>query len=475
MFNTLANSWSAHYAKLASVSKDDDKLPTKYSLVLPPLTNAQTCRDNLISVPNCVAMLISPSGRVQLLHHTHWDKPTPVYTERSNNLWTLLGVGDSPPVATFNHADLAKPLTAAVPSWESLRDAPDAAAFTALAANTDVTALGLTCNAMVALTPGLAYHLFSANSDDPAKLGTTLARAMSTADHYLSQRGQAPGAIATGNPSVTPVSTPFYEACALLWLASQPNFGHGVAIKILHVSAPVAWSKRLGATRILSAIPGPGPGRGAFSIFSVPPASASGQLASQTEEERVQLELDATEGKGISAAQAVATAKIHHSPIRNTPALQDFLSNKPHINVLVFGRNSPLTTFLRTWSRHTVSHQESYELLTNADASFCSRVSHIIDMAEQAFLCSCITSATTNDIDQSVLDHSALRTGISMGMMPAVAIHASLALILLPLPTPRSRLPAPPNDKSPAKRAKANKDSVRDKLKARDPPRDQPN
>jgi hypothetical protein len=214
--------------------------------------------------------------------------------------------------------------------------------------------------------------------------------------------------------------------------------------------------------------------RGAFSIFSVPPASASGQLASQTEEERVQLELDATEGKGISAAQAVATAKIHHSPIRNTPALQDFLSNKLHINVLVFGRNSPLTTFLRTWSRHTVSHRESYELLTNADASFCSRVSHIIDMAEQAFLCSCITPATTNDIDQSVLDQSALRTGISMGMMPAVAIPASLASILLPSPTPRSRLPAPPNDESPAKRAKANKDSVRDKLKARDPPRDRP-
>jgi hypothetical protein len=259
MSNTLANSWSAHYAKLASASKDDNKLPTKYSLVLSPLTSAQTCHDNLISVPDCVAMLISPSGRVQLLHHAHWDKPTPVYTEGSNNLWTLLGVGDSPPVATFNHADLAKSVTAAVPSWESLRDAPKAAALTALAADTDVTALGLTCNAMVALTPGLAYHLFSANSDDPTKLGTTLARAMNTADHYLSQQGQAPGAIATGNPSVTPVSTPFYEACALLWLASQPNFGHGVAIKILLAGAPVAWSKRLGAAHILSAIPGPGP------------------------------------------------------------------------------------------------------------------------------------------------------------------------------------------------------------------------
>jgi hypothetical protein len=73
--------------------------------------------------------------------------------------------------------------------------------------------------------------------------------------------------------------------------------------------------------------------RSAFSIFSVPPASASGQLASHMKEERVQLELEATEGKGISAAQAVATAKIHHSPIRTTPDLQDFLSNKLHINV----------------------------------------------------------------------------------------------------------------------------------------------
>jgi hypothetical protein len=172
--------------------------------------------------------------------------------------------------------------------------------------------------------------------------------------------------------------------------------------------------------------------RGAFSIFSVPPASASGQLASHTEEERIQLELEATEGKGISAAQAVVTTKIHHSPIHTTSDLQDFLSNKLHINVLVFGRNSPLTTFLRTWSRLTVSHRESYELLTNADPSFCGRVRHIINKACQAFLCSCITSATTNDIDQRVLDHSSLLTNISMGMMPSVAIPASLACIPLP-------------------------------------------
>jgi hypothetical protein len=257
--NFLANSWSAHYAKLAAASKDDDKLPMKYSRVLPPLTNSQTCRENLISVPDCVAMLISPSGRVQLLHHAHWDKPTPVYTEGSNNLWTLLGVGDSPPVVTFNHEDLSKPITTPAPSWEALCNAPDATAFKALPANTDVTAVGLACNAIVSLASGLPYHLFGANSDDPAELGTTLARAMNAADQFLSQRGQAPGAIASGNPSVTPISTPFYEACALLWLASQPNFGHGMAIEILHVGAPVAWSKRLGASHILSATPGPGP------------------------------------------------------------------------------------------------------------------------------------------------------------------------------------------------------------------------
>ena len=97
-----------------------------------------------------------------------------------------------------------------------------------------------------------------------------------------------------------------------------------------------------------------------------------GQLASRTEEDRVKLELEATEGKWISAAQAIATANIHHSPICDPPALQDFLSNKLHINVLVFGRASPLTTYIKTWSRHTVTHRKSYELLTDADASFCS-------------------------------------------------------------------------------------------------------
>jgi hypothetical protein len=110
-------------------------------------------------------------------------------------------------VVTFNHEDLAKRITASAPSWEALRNAPDATAFNALPANTNVTAVGLACNAIVSLAPGLTYHLFGANSDDPTELGTTLARAMNTVDQYLSQRDQAPGAIAPSNPLVTPVLT----------------------------------------------------------------------------------------------------------------------------------------------------------------------------------------------------------------------------------------------------------------------------
>jgi hypothetical protein len=144
--------------------------------------------------------------------------------------------------------------------------------------------------------------------------------------------------------------------------------------------------------------------------------------------------------------------------------------------VLVFGRTSSLATFIHTWSCHMVSHRESYELLTDADASFCSRLGHIIDMAEQAYLCSCITAATTADINLSVLDHSALRTGIAMGMMPSVAIPASLAPILLTTPHSRSRTPALACDESPAKRQKSGKDAERgrDKLKAREAPRKRP-
>jgi hypothetical protein len=63
MSTTLANSWSAHYyAKLAAASMDDEKLPEKYSLVLPPTAAAGTSRENLVSVPDCISMLISPSG-----------------------------------------------------------------------------------------------------------------------------------------------------------------------------------------------------------------------------------------------------------------------------------------------------------------------------------------------------------------------------------------------------------------------------
>jgi hypothetical protein len=46
---------------------------------------------------------------------------------------------------------------------------------------------------------------------------------------------------------------------------------------------------------------------GAFSIFLLPPASAKGQLAFQSKEERVQSELEATEGKGTPTAQAKIT------------------------------------------------------------------------------------------------------------------------------------------------------------------------
>jgi hypothetical protein len=90
------------------------------------------------------------------------------------------------------------------------------ASFKALVADTDTAVLGLTCNIMVSLSPHLAYHLFSTNSDNPSELGTTLACVMNSGDCYFSQLAQAPGTVATGPPAITPVLTPFYEACALL-------------------------------------------------------------------------------------------------------------------------------------------------------------------------------------------------------------------------------------------------------------------
>jgi hypothetical protein len=121
-----------------------------------------------------------------------------------------------------------------------MRDAPGAASFKALVADTATTLLGLTCNVVVSLLPSLVYHLFSENFNNPTKLGITLAHAMNTADRYLAQLGQAPRSIATGPLAITPVLTPFYEACALLWLASQPAFSFGILLEILHVGAPVA-------------------------------------------------------------------------------------------------------------------------------------------------------------------------------------------------------------------------------------------
>jgi hypothetical protein len=116
-------------------------------------------------------------------------------------------MGDSPPVATFNHLAYAKSVMEDAPSWVSMCDALDAEVFKVLLSDTNATALGLsTCNAVVSHSPSLAYHIFSANSNDPAKLGVTLAFAMNTAHHSLNQLGQAPGAVVTGPPTIMPVS-----------------------------------------------------------------------------------------------------------------------------------------------------------------------------------------------------------------------------------------------------------------------------
>jgi hypothetical protein len=140
--NARSNSWSAHFAKLAAILKDNDSLPAKYALVLPPSTLASTCRYNLLSVPDCFALLITPLVRVRLIHHFHWDKRTPIYTAGTDNIWGLLGTGDSPPVVTFYHLDLAKTVqNVPIPSWETLRNAPTA--FRAQSVNTNVSAAKL--------------------------------------------------------------------------------------------------------------------------------------------------------------------------------------------------------------------------------------------------------------------------------------------------------------------------------------------
>jgi hypothetical protein len=138
----------------------------------------------------------------------------------------------------------------------------------------------------------------------------------------------------------------------------------------------------------------------AFSIFSLPPALAMGQLPFWSEEEHVQLGLEATKGKDISTSHAATNAKIHRSPICNPLVLQDFLSNKMHVNLCAWG--------------DTVSHCKGYKLLLmDADASFCSCTGHIIDMATQAYLCSCIMVGAMTDISMSILDYSTLQTGMA--------------------------------------------------------------
>ncbi len=54
--------------------------------------------------------------------------------------------------------------------------------------------------------------------------------------------GTAPGAVGTGHPVLTPTSDAFFEACSLLWLASQTAFTDTVALEILSVGPPILWA-----------------------------------------------------------------------------------------------------------------------------------------------------------------------------------------------------------------------------------------
>jgi hypothetical protein len=137
---------------------DDDKHPGKYSLVLPPITSATTCHDNLVSsVLDYVTVLISSLGCVHLLHHAYWDNPMLVYRDWSNNIWIILGAGD-PPVATFYHLTLAMLIKANTTSWKAMHDVLDATpSFKAPVVETDPAALSLMLNAMVPLSPSLAF------------------------------------------------------------------------------------------------------------------------------------------------------------------------------------------------------------------------------------------------------------------------------------------------------------------------------
>ena len=101
-----------------------------------------------------------------------------------------------------------------------------------------------------------------------------------------------------------------------------------------------------------------------------------------------------------------------------------------------------------------MTSRESYELLSDADPSFCSRVGHIIDMAEQAYFSSCIEAVTTLDIDTSMLDHSTLWSNITMGMMPAIVIPRSLATMVLQNSAHRRGQVGTSNDDPPTKRVK---------------------
>jgi hypothetical protein len=84
-------------------------------------------------------------------------------------------------------------------------------------------------------------------------------------------------------------------------------------------------------------------------------------------------------------------------------------------------------------------------------------------MAEQAFLSSYIMAAQTSNIDVSVLDCSFFRTGISMGMMPAIAIPATLLSMIQAAPHSWPQLPVTASNELLSKHPQVPKERERDR------------
>jgi hypothetical protein len=184
---------------------------------------------------------------------------------------------------------------------------------------------------------------------------------------------------------------------------------------------------------------------GAFSLLSLPPPSARGYRSIQSDEDRAKSELEAGEGRGLSAGAIASATKLLHIAPMDVPEFQDTLFNFISLCVTLFVEDSSLATSLYKFIPHMQQHNLSYRLQQREDHSFLTQLCFLIDRGVQLFLQSCAQVPRRQDLATEFISFQSLQRKLLRGTWTPVTLPPAYTK-LLPQATPT---PSPPGKRNP--------------------------